>query len=96
MRLIGRRRPGLSGSHVLANYGDTVRIAGTGRTGAICHAAVPAWLGGRRRPMSEDAIQRSKELFTSGCDCAGSVLMAIAESHEVSSEVIPGYSFCQR
>ena len=39
--------------------------------------------------MSEDVIQQSKRLFESGFFCAESVLMAVAESRGVRSELIP-------
>jgi C_GCAxxG_C_C family probable redox protein len=39
--------------------------------------------------MSEQASQRSIELFTSGYFCAESVLMAIAESQGIQSDLIP-------
>ncbi len=39
--------------------------------------------------MNQVAMQRSKELFESGYFCAEGVLLAIAESREVSSELIP-------
>ncbi len=39
--------------------------------------------------MNQVAIQRSKDLFESGYFCAEGVLTAIAESREVSSELIP-------
>jgi len=39
--------------------------------------------------MTEDAVQRSKRAFESGFYCAESVLMAVAESRNVSCELIP-------
>jgi len=39
--------------------------------------------------MSEQAPQRSRELFGSGFFCAESVLQAIAESQGIQSELIP-------
>lgn len=39
--------------------------------------------------MNQVAIQRSKDLFESGYFCAEGVLTAIAESREVSSDLIP-------
>jgi C_GCAxxG_C_C family probable redox protein len=39
--------------------------------------------------MSEQAPQRSRELFQSGFFCAESVLLAIAESHGIYSDLIP-------
>ncbi len=39
--------------------------------------------------MNEHAGKRSRELFRSGFYCAESVLMAIAESHNVQSDLIP-------
>jgi C_GCAxxG_C_C family probable redox protein len=46
--------------------------------------------------MSEQASQRSLELFKSGYFCAESVLMAIAESRGIQSDLIPGIAtgFC--
>jgi len=46
--------------------------------------------------MSEQAPQRSLELFKSGFFCAESVLLAIAESQGIHSELIPGIAsgFC--
>lgn len=39
--------------------------------------------------MSEQAPQRSRELFQSGFFCAESVLLAIAESQGIQSDLIP-------
>ncbi len=39
--------------------------------------------------MSEQAEKRSRELFQSGFYCAESVLMAIAESRNIQSDLIP-------
>src|SRR5512136_1219522 len=39
--------------------------------------------------MSEQASQRSLELFKSGYFCAESVLLAIAESQDIHSDLIP-------
>jgi C_GCAxxG_C_C family probable redox protein len=39
--------------------------------------------------MSEQASQRSRELFQSGFFCAESVLLAIAESQDIRSDLIP-------
>jgi C_GCAxxG_C_C family probable redox protein len=39
--------------------------------------------------MSEEALQRSRELFRSGFYCAESVLLAIAESRGIRSDLIP-------
>src|SRR5512136_2619153 len=39
--------------------------------------------------MSEQAPQRSRELFQSGFFCAESVLLAIAESQDIRSDLIP-------
>jgi C_GCAxxG_C_C family probable redox protein len=39
--------------------------------------------------MSEQAPQRSQELFRSGFFCAESVLLAIAESQGIQSDLIP-------
>ena len=39
--------------------------------------------------MSEEVTQRSRELFDSGFYCAESVLLAIAESQDIHSELIP-------
>src|SRR5512137_84998 len=39
--------------------------------------------------MSEQALQRSLELFRSGFFCAESVLQAIAESQHIQSDLIP-------
>jgi C_GCAxxG_C_C family probable redox protein len=39
--------------------------------------------------MSEQASQRSRELFMSGFFCAESVLLAIAESQGIQSDLIP-------
>ncbi len=39
--------------------------------------------------MNEQAAARSRELFHSGFYCAESVLMAIAESHHIQSDLIP-------
>jgi C_GCAxxG_C_C family probable redox protein len=46
--------------------------------------------------MSEQAPQRSRELFQSGFFCAESVLQAIAESQGIQSDLIPGIAtgFC--
>jgi C_GCAxxG_C_C family probable redox protein len=39
--------------------------------------------------MSEQASQRSRELFKSGYFCAESVLLAIAENQDIRSDLIP-------
>jgi C_GCAxxG_C_C family probable redox protein len=65
--------------------------------GAVVGYAVPKYVGaaseseyeGDRRPMIDDAAQRSRALFSSGYYCAESVLMAVAEVHNVESDVIP-------
>lgn len=46
--------------------------------------------------MSEQASQRSRELFGQGYYCAESVLLAVAESRDIHSDVIPGIAtpFC--
>jgi len=44
--------------------------------------------------MSEQAPQRSRELFQSGFFCAESVLQAIAESQGIQSNLIPRITTC--
>ena len=39
--------------------------------------------------MIDDAVQRGRDLFSSGYYCAESVLMAIAKLHGVESDLIP-------
>lgn len=39
--------------------------------------------------MIDDAVQRSRDLFSSGYYCAESVLIATAKAHDIESDLIP-------